>query len=192
MNVSMKGSGAFPRPGGLMGLVALLALLCSPAVYGQDIHLHAVKWPNQVSYWKQSGFVEMVPPVRLPTDKSIHEYVMVWLHIPVGKKVAVQWLPDQKRYTLKFPPGTVADRIDGGEHAKQAMLTVNGIADVRGATLAADGKTWWHVYERVPGRSSKWLYGYAWLRTGPVGDNRAADSLLKLGGRYGVRSCVLP
>ncbi len=158
----------------------LLAFVCPLTVQGQDIQLHAVRWPNRISYWQQSGFVEMVPPVWLPTDLSIHEYVRVWLHIPAGEKLSVQWLPDQKRYTLKFPPGTVADRIDGGENQKQAMFTVNGIADVRGAKIAADGKTWWHVYEPVPGESSKWLRGYAWLRTGPVGDNLAADSLIKL------------
>lgn len=180
MFLSTKANVFGSRTRALMGLVALMALGCSPAVLGQAVHLHAVKWPNRVNYWKQSGFVEMVPPVRLPTDKSIHEYVRVWLRIPAGRNVAVTWLPDQKRYTLTFPPGTVADRIDGGEHAKQAMFTVDGIADVRGATLVADGKTWWHVYEPVPGRSSTWLHGYAWRRTGPKGDNLAADSLIKL------------
>jgi hypothetical protein len=162
----------------------LLALACAtPAVAAgsqADIHLHAVEWPNRIGYWQQSGFVEMVPPVRLPTDKGIHEYIQVWLRIPAGEKVAVRWLPGQKRYTLAFPPGTVADRIDGGEHAKQAMFTVDGIADVRGATIAADGKTWWHVYEPVPGESSGWLHGFAWLRSGPAGDDLAADSLIKL------------
>lgn len=74
----------------------------------------------------------------------------------------------------------MADRIDGGENQKQAMFTVNGIADVRGATIATDGKIWWHVYEPVPGKSSKWLRGYSWLRTGAAGDNLVADSLLKL------------
>lgn len=161
-------------------IVGLLALLCPLTVCAQDIHLHTVRWPNRISYWQQSGFVDMVPPVRLPTDKSIQEYVMVWLRIPAGENISVRWLPDQKRYTLKFPPGTVADRIDDGENQKQAMFTVNGIADVRGATIAADGKTWWHVYEPVPGKSSKWLKGFEWLRTGPAGDNLAADSLIKL------------
>ncbi|MGH8321402.1 MAG: hypothetical protein ACRESX_01260 [Gammaproteobacteria bacterium] len=169
--------GALPR---WMWLAGLLALLCPLTVCAQDIQLHVVRIPNSISYWQQSGFVNMEPPVWLPTDKSIQEYVMVWLRIPKDKHVSVQWLPDQKRYTLKFPPGTVADRIDGGENQIQAMFTVNGIADVRGATIAADGKTWWHVYEPVPGQSSKWLSGYAWLRTGPVGDDRAADSLLDL------------
>ncbi len=164
----------------LIGIAAVLALSCPLAVHGQDVHLHSVRWPNRVSYWQQSGFVEMVPPVRLPTDKSIHEFIMVWLRIPAGKKVSVQWLADEKRYTLKFPPGTVADRIDGGEHAKQAMFTVDGIADVRGARIDADGRTWWHVYEPVPGESSKWLRGFSWLRAGPVGDSLAGDSLVAL------------
>ena len=175
-----KGSGACSRFLALSGLAAVLALSCPPAVYGQGIHLHAVRWPNRISYWRQSGFVEMVPPVRLPTDKSIDEFIMVWLRIPPGRKVTVQWLAAQKRYTLEFPPGTVADRIDGGVHAKQAMFTVDGIADVRGATIAADGTTWWHVYEPVPGESSRWLRGYSWVRTGPAGDSLAGDSLIEL------------
>ncbi|HEX5436473.1 MAG TPA: hypothetical protein VFW98_04905 [Gemmatimonadaceae bacterium] len=158
----------------------LLMLTCSTTAFGQSIHLHPVRIPNTLSYWPQHGFVQMEPPVRLPTTKSIHEYVMVWLRIPAGEKIGVRWLPDQKRYTLTFPPGTVADRIDGGQNAKQAMFTVNGIADVRGATIAADGRVWWHVYEPVPGKSSKWLMGDAWLRSGPAGDDLAADSLLKL------------
>jgi hypothetical protein len=161
-------------------VAGVMILMCPLAVYGQDIQLRAARWPNRISYWPQSGFVNMEPPVRLPTDKSIHEYVMVWLRIPAGKSVGVQWLPDQKRYTLNFPAGTVADRIDGGANQEQAMFTVNGIADVRGATIAADGKTWWHVYEPVPGKSSKWLEGYSWLRGAPAGDDLAADTLLRL------------
>jgi hypothetical protein len=171
---------ACKRLSGSIGLAAVLVLFSPPAVYSQAIHLHSVRWPNRISYWQQSGFVEMVPPVRLPTDKSIDEFIMVWLRIPAGKAVAVQWLAGQKRYTLRFPPGTVADRIDGGEHAQQAMFTVDGIADVRGAKVAADGTTWWHVYEPVPGESSTWLRGYSWVRTGPAEDSVAGDSLLEL------------
>lgn len=158
----------------------LLMFLCCTAASGQSIHLHAVRIPNQLSYWPQHGFVDMVPPVRLPTDKSIHEYIMVWLHIPAGEKISVRWLPNQKRYTLKFPPGTVADRVDGGDDQKQAMFTVNGISDVRGARIDAEGRTWWHVYEPVPGESSNWLNGFEWLRTNAHGDNLAADRLINL------------
>ncbi len=99
----------------------------------------------------------MVPPVRLTEDKSIDEKIMVWLRIPAGQKVQVQWLANENRYTLRFPPQTVTDRIDGGENQKQAMFTVNGITDVRGARVGADGSTLWHVYEPVPGKSSGWL-----------------------------------
>lgn len=168
------------RRAGLLGFAAVVALLSQSAVYGQDIHIQAVRIPNRLGYWAQSGFVDMVPPVRLTEDKSIDEQIMVWLRIPAGQKVMVKWLANQKRYTLKFPPRTVADRIDGGENQKQAMFTVNGIADVRGARIGADGRSWWHVYEPVPGKSSRWLSGYEWLRSGPVGDDLAADTLIKL------------
>lgn len=160
--------------------VLLLMFLCCTAAFGQNIDLHAVRIPNRLSYWPQHGFVQMVPPVKLPTTKSIHEYIMVWLRIPTGEKITVGWLPKQKRYTLKFPPGTVADRIDGGENQKQAMFTVNGISDVRGARIGAKGRTWWHVYEPVPGESSNWLKGFEWLRTSAHEDDLAADSFIKL------------
>lgn len=165
---------------GWVWVAGMLALLCPLTVCAQDIQLHAVRWPNRLSYWQQSGFVEMVPPLRLPTDKSTDDTIMVWLRIPAGSKITTQWLADQNRYTLKFPPGTVADRIESVKNEHDAMHVVNGIDDVRGAKIAADGKTWWHVYETVPGQSTQWLRGYAWLRGGPAGDDRAADSLIKL------------
>ncbi len=164
----------------LLGAAIVLALLSPMAVFAQDAHLHAVRVPDRLSHWPQSGFVEMVPPVRLPQNKSIHEHIMVWLRIPAGKKIGVSWLPDQKRYTLKFPPGTVADRIETVKGEKGPMQVVNGISDVRGARIDAKGRTWWHVYEPVPGGSSKWLKGYEWLRASNLDDNLAATQLVRL------------
>ena len=54
-----------------------LLFLGSLAVHGQDIELRPVRIPNDLSYWRQSGFVEMVPPVRLPTDKSNNDVITV-------------------------------------------------------------------------------------------------------------------
>lgn len=161
----------------VLGAVAVLAFLCPLLAYGQNIHLQAVRVPNRLSHWPQSGFVDMVPPVRLPTNSSRSEKIMVWLRIPKGKKISVHWLADQKRYTLRFPPGTVTDRIDGTKKGSDAKLVIH---DVRGAKIDSKGRTWWHVYEAAPGKSKKWLWGFKWLRSDDRGDMRAADSLIKL------------
>lgn len=176
-------SGLFKRPGRCarwMGLTMLLASLAMPALGAPDLRIHPVQLPNRLSYWPDAGFVDMVGPMRLPTDKSIKDHIAVWVRVPKDGIIKVTWLPDQKRYTLLFPPGTVADRVESERNAKQAMLTVNGISDVRGARIGADGRTWFHDYEPVPGESGRWLKGYEWLRAGPVEDNLAADRLIKL------------
>ena len=102
-------------------LSAILSLLSSLAVYGKDIQLRPVEIPNDVSYWQRSGFVEMVPPLRLPTDKSNDNLVKVWIRIPADRNITVDWREDQKRYTLKFPPGTVADRVETMKNEQKAM-----------------------------------------------------------------------
>jgi len=139
-----------------------------------------VRVPNRIGYWKQSGFVEMVPPTRLPTEKRTDDKIMVWLRIPAGAKIKVRWLADQKRYTLAFPPGTVADRVESVRNEHDPMQVVNGIGDVRGTRIGASGQKWFHVYEPVPGRSKRWLAGYEWLHTGHGSDAVAAVSLVKL------------
>src|SRR5487761_204567 len=150
------------------------------ALGAQDIQLHPVQIPNNPEYWHDAGFVDMVGPMRLPTDKSTGDHIAVWVRIPKDGKITVQWLSDQKRYTLKFPPGTVADRVESAKDEQEAMMTVHGIEDVRGARIGEDGRIWFHDYEPVPGEPVKWLKGYEWLRSDPVGDNQAADSLIGL------------
>jgi len=165
---------------GMMCAALLAGLACPVVARAQDSHLHAVEVPNRVSYWKDAGFVQMVPPLQLPTVLSFDDTIMVWVRIPAGRKIQVSWLPKQKRYTLKFPPGTVADRIETGKNEKQAMLVVNGISDVRGAPIGEDGRTWFHVYEPVPGQPLAWLHGYEWLRMGDKADVEAGERLVAL------------
>src|SRR5207248_1269837 len=80
--------------------------------HAEDIQLRAVQVPNDASYWKTAGFVEMVPPMRLPTVKSTEDAIQVWVKVPDDGKISVEWLEGQQRFTLKFPPGTVADRVE--------------------------------------------------------------------------------
>ncbi len=161
-------------------LGVLLGGVASPVRSANDIQIHPVRIPNEREYWHNAGFVDMVGPVRLPIDRSVGEHIAVWLRIPKNGKIMVRWLANQKRYTIKFPPGTVADRVDSSKDEHDVMQVIHGIADVRGARIGANGETWFHDYEPVPGEPTKWLKGYEWLRKGPVGDNLAADKLIKL------------
>lgn len=161
-------------------LAVLLACIAAPALAAAALRIHPVQVPNRLDYWPDAGFVHMVGPTRLPTDKRIRDHIAVWVRVPKGGVIQVTWLPGQKRYTLLFPPGTVADRVESDYNAKQAMLTINGIADVRGARIGKDGHTWFHDYEPVPGTPGHWLKGYEWRRAGPVQDDLAADRLIRL------------
>ena len=164
----------------LLGLWILPGVVSAGDAHAADIHLHAVRIPNNPDYWRDAGFVDMVGPMRLPTDKSIGEHIAVWVRVPKHGIIKVRWLKDQQRYTIVFPPGTIADRVDSSKDEHDVMQVIHGVADVRGARIGADGRTWFHDYEPVPGEPKQWLKGYAWLRMDPAGDDRAADSLIQL------------
>lgn len=168
-----------PRPV-CMCLAVLLGGVAHSALGAQDIRIHSVQIPNDLNYWRDAGFVDMVGPVRLPTEKTTGDHIAVWLRIPGKEKIAVRWLAAQKRYTIKFPQGTVADRVESAQEEHEAMLVVRGIEDVRGGRIDADGTIWFHDYEPVPGEPIRWLRGYEWLRRDPAGDDLAADRLMKL------------
>ena len=131
-------------------------------------------------YWRGAGFVEMVPPVRLPSDTRNDNLIKVWLRIPDGGRIALEWVADQQRHSLRFPPATIADRVETMRNERKALLTINGIEDVRGATIDANGATRFHVYEPVPGGPPDRLKGFEWLRTDNAADDLAADSLVAL------------
>jgi hypothetical protein len=149
-------------------------------LHSQDIQLRPVDIPNDVSYWQRSGFVEMVPPIQLPTDRRNDNLIRVWLKIPDRALITLERLADQQRYTLKFPPGTIADRVETMKGEQKAMLMINGIEDVRGATIDPTGATRFHVYQPIPGGAPDRWRGDEWLRSDNAADDLAADSLIRL------------
>ncbi|HVY44352.1 MAG TPA: hypothetical protein VHB21_00675, partial [Minicystis sp.] len=62
--------------------------------------------------WIERGFVEMVPTLRLPTRVDGRSRIEVWLRVPEGAKLGARAVEGQKRTTLVYPPGTIADRIE--------------------------------------------------------------------------------
>jgi hypothetical protein len=142
--------------------------------------MRPVQIPNDVSYWEKSGFVEMVPPIRLPTDKVNDNAIQVWVKLPARGTITGTWLEPQHRFSLKFPAGTIADRVEIYKHEAKAMLVVRDIEDVRGARIDSDGQSIFHVYEPIPGGDERWLKGYEWRRTDNEGDRIAGESLITL------------
>jgi len=136
-----------------------------------------VQIPNDLHYWENAAFAEMVPPVRLPSDKDHLESIRVWLRIPENQKISVSWIESQSRYSLVYPPGTVADRVDS---SRDQVGTPEGVDDVRGARIDERGDTIFHDFQQVPGESRDLLMGYEWKRDGDQADKQAADALVKL------------
>jgi hypothetical protein len=133
--------------------------------------------------WKNAGFVEMVPPVRLPTNGFERDLIEVWLKIPEGGVIKTRRLPDGTP-SIRFPSGTISDRVErlGYEEASDGdKVPWPGnwkwtVTDVRGTKLTDDGELF-HVY--VPARAGALspLMGWEWDR-GDVEQEKIATAQL--------------
>ncbi len=132
--------------------------------------------PNQIRYWADSGFHEMVPPLRIPTDRTLTDTIQVWLKLPETGKVSVKKIFDSSRYryTLIYPPGTIADRVEFDQGSSE------GVGDVRGARIDESGGSYFHVYETAPEHDPHFLEGYEWKRSTGAVDVEAGKALVHL------------
>jgi hypothetical protein len=129
--------------------------------------------------WAKQGFVEMTPPVRLPSDGAARDKIEVWLRIPDGARIRAKKLPDG-RATIAFPPGTIADRVESWGYAKSPANPAAwqySVTDVRGTRIDADGKEMFHVFVPTGPEPRARLIGWEWTR-GDRMQERAATSFL--------------
>lgn len=157
-------SGYHGRLALLLALAALAAALLFTCPGGDDVGespesevaLHPNVLPKRIdapgTHWRDSGFVKMVPPVRLPSDQAGADRIVVWLKVGDGTIGARQ--ADDGRVLLSYPPGTVADRVESMGDA---------VIDVRGTTLERDGAELFHVYVAEHEAPSA-LVGWEWRR----------------------------
>jgi hypothetical protein len=141
--------------------IVLLAALPARAT---ESNVNPVTRPASLSWWREQGFVELQPPLRLPTDVGEHDHITVWIKIPAGAKMRTSIVDG--RATLTMPPGTIADRIE---------LDDDRITDVRGTQFTADGE-WFHDYRPHVGK----LDGWQWLRGDEKASLFATERLLTL------------
>jgi hypothetical protein len=117
--------------------------------------------------WMEGGFVEMVPPLRLPSRVDGSEKIEVWLKLPPTGSLGVKWIEGQARHALTYPPGTVADRIE--------MLDGVHIVDVRGTELGERGAESFHVYR---GHGEDGLLEVMWPRDDAAAQAEATRALV--------------
>jgi hypothetical protein len=122
---------------------------------------------DAATYWKRSGFVEMAPPIRLPSSDG-DERIVVWLKIPDKARLQVV-RHEGGRASLAYPPGTVADRVDLRHGRDPASVT-----DVRG-TRFESGEEYFHVLRPL---AVSELAGVEWPRSDTRAQRAATDRML--------------
>lgn len=141
------------------------------AASDNDAGVTKVGIDDGAGHWSSRGFVEMTPPVRLPSDDAETDRIAVWLKVPDGALVAVR--KDANGHTeLRFPPGTTADRVE-------SFRTPSGdaVVDVRGETIIDQGVLW-HVFVPTADTASATLVGWEWRRDDASAQQFATDALV--------------
>jgi hypothetical protein len=162
------------RLGAAVALVPALSYLAAGAEPNDGVSELTIDEPR--THWT-SDFIALVPAIHPPTTHDREDLIQVWLKLPAGGRIGVRHLPEQDRYTLTYPPGTVADRVEyyylgddtpdlvdyapfAPEDAESQQWTV---ADVRGTRLVDDDQHF-HVYRPVDGDPHAKLVGWSWQR----------------------------
>lgn len=150
---------------------ALLLLLALPGrgdAKDAEADVSDVAIVDPASHWSSGGFVEMVPPIRLPSRDG-RERIEVWLRIPDGGVIRVLRTAEG-RPTLSYPPGTIADRLDLSDARDRGS-----VQDVRGTRFAIGGERF-HVLRRLEAQG---LQGLEWPRDGDDAGRVATETMVK-------------
>ncbi len=115
---------------------------------------------DHAGHWASAGFVEMVPPIRPPSSGDGGDRIVTYLRVPDAERVEIVAGADGP--TLRFPPGTEADRVE--------LDGTGAIVDVRGTRFEADGREVFHVYRPAVAGA---LVGTEWQRDDPAAAARA-------------------
>lgn len=171
----------------LLGFIAVTTAACmqtdlAPQRRPRFVRGHGLRRIERVHaqrYWQEHGFVEMVPPVRLPTTHDHRDVTRVWMRIPQGATIAVDWLEDQRRYTLRPPSDTRADRVEYQRYRSERGWA-EAVVDVRGWTLGKRGPARFCVLRSSGGRPADPLVGWSWPAGDPEAQHAATRALLQL------------
>jgi hypothetical protein len=122
-------------------------------------------------YWQHMGYAEMVPSLRLPTTHDATDIIRVYLRLPARSRISAHYLADQNRYTLLFPPGTRADRVESLRYRDDQGELRETPVDVRGTLIETSGEQRFHTLRPTNGKPAAPLLGWSW----PAGDTAARE-----------------
>lgn len=168
--------------------LALVFTLSCVAVADEVRHLQI---SDPTSHW--STYIPLVPAIHPPTTHDHEDLIQVWLRLPAEGQIDVRWLPQQQRYTLVYPPGTVADRVEyfyAGRHAPNLANYAPfrsgtrisrdwSVADVRGIRIEESGEQRFRVFRPTSGAAHATLAGWSWPRGNDVAHRRATAALIR-------------
>ncbi len=158
--------------------IPLLALL---GVFGcrHPAHVRELKISDSAHYWREQGFVEMVPPLRLPTRGPDGNRVSVWLKLPPGSVIHSRWSTSTDRQTISLPPGTDAVRVEEIRLATEEGVAWS-VADARGTRFDRGGKERFYVLRAEASQPNAPLVGYEWQRGDASAESEAASLVSEL------------
>lgn len=127
---------------------------------------------DPLAHHRGEGYVQLVPPVHLPSSSPERDQVEIWLKLPEGESIDVQ-LDDAGRPTLEFAPGTWADRVEFVGRGDMRR-----IVDIRGTRLEPDGSQTFYVYRPTAPDPRAPLFGVQWARDDGVAHQAATERLV--------------
>ncbi|KIG13442.1 hypothetical protein DB30_08069 [Enhygromyxa salina] len=158
-----------------LGAIAVASYLAWPR---DPVSRVTVNDPAQ--HWAREGFVEMVPPIQLPSSTADATDVVVWLRIPDDGVIQTRWSEARAGWVLVFPPGTVADRVEQrGSGPDRSVVDVRGTRLGEGDDEGDPPQEWMHTLRRAASGVNAPLFGYEWPRSDPAAHQRATDLLLE-------------
>ena len=152
---------------GLAGVLLGVAPAC------RDPSVEDVQIEDPSGYHQREGYTQIVPSVHLPSSSDDLDQVQVWIRIPPGQTISAR-RDANGRVQLRFPAGTIADRVEfAGQDAGRF------VADVRGAEVLASGQQRFHAYRPIARQAGATLIGVQWPAANPQAQAAATDRLIE-------------
>jgi hypothetical protein len=128
----------------------------------------------------------MIPSLRLPTTHDATDIIRVYLRVPPGHSISARYLRSQGRYTLLFPTGTRADRVELLRYRNERGELGETPMDVRGTLIEANGSQRFHCLRPESGKPLAPLFGWSWPANDSAARQEALRRILDLGSRVGT------
>lgn len=144
----------------------------SPTTHVETGLVKRVEIDTPETWWTENGFVELHAPILLPTNMWKSDLITVWMMVPEGKRIS--WVDGG----LRYPEGTISDRVEFvlAKNAQGTMVWT--VFDVRGTRIGKAGTELFHVYRPVSAEVGAHLKGFEWPRGNHPAQVEATERLV--------------